>query len=199
MSGLRIKQYRERNGYSQEELAGFLGVTRRTISRWEQNKSKPNVDELSRIAKFIGVTEEELISEEDTPVSSTVLERISDGVDNLVSGQETINESIVSNHDEYSKKQDELIKELQAQNRQLLSKLDEQSETINSYKKALDLSIAELRHKKIRTAIVAVTCIFILLIVVITWLFIVNHGLSNENYIEGTPVIVEQTSFDSNN
>lgn len=199
MSGLRIKQYRENNNYSQEDLAGFLGVTRRTISRWEQNKSKPNADELSRVAKFIGVSEEELLSEDDTAYSTNVLERISDSVDNLVTGQETINESIVSKHDEYSKKQDELIKELQAQNKQLLSKLDEQSRAVESYKKALDLSVAELRHKKIRTTIVAVTCLIILIIVILTWLFIVNHGLSNRKYIEGTPVIGEQTSLDSNN
>lgn len=199
MSGLRIKQYRENNNFSQEDLAGFLGVTRRTISRWEQNKSKPNADELSRVAKFIGVSEEELLSEDDTAYSTNVLERISDSVDNLVTGQETINESIVSKHDEYSKKQDELIKELQAQNRQLLSKLDEQSRAVESYKKALDLSVAELRHKKIRTTIVAVTCLIILIIVILTWLFVVNHGLSNRKYIEGTPVIGEQTSLDSNN
>lgn len=199
MSGLRIKQYRENNNYSQEDLAGFLGVTRRTISRWEQNKSKPNADELSRVAKFIGVSEEELLSEDDTACSTNVLERISDSVDNLVSGQETINESIVSKHDEYSKKQDELIRELQAQNKQLLSKLDEQSKVVESYKKELDLSVAELRHKKIRTTIVAVTCLIILIIVILTWLFIVNHGLSNRKYIEGTPVISEQTSLDSNN
>lgn len=199
MSGLRIKQYRENNNYSQEDLAGFLGVTRRTISRWEQNKSKPNADELSRVAKFIGVSEEELLSEDDTACSSNVLERISDSVDNLVSGQETINESIVTKHDEYSKRQDELIRELQAQNKQLLSKLDEQSKAVESYKKELDLSVAELRHKKIRTTIIAVTCLIILIIVILTWLFIVNHGLSNRKYIEGTPVIGEQTSLDPKN
>ena len=105
----------------------------------------------------------------------------------------------MTKHDEYSKKQDELIRELQAQNKQLLSKLDEQSKVIESYKKELDLSVAELRHKKIRTTIIAVTCLIILIIVILTWLFIVNHGLSNRKYIEGTPVINEQTSLDSNN
>lgn len=197
MSGLRIKQYREKNNYSQEDLAGFLGVTRRTISRWEQNKSKPNADELSRVAKFIGVSEEELLSEDDAACSTNVLERISDSVDNLVSGQETINESIVTKHDEYSKKQDELIRELQAQNKQLLSKLDEQSGMIESYKRALDLSIVELRHKKIRTIIIAVTCLIVLIIMILTWLFIVNHGMTNEKYIEGVHIIEEANSIDS--
>ena len=65
MSGLKIKRFREEKHYSQEELASLLGVTRRTISRWEQNSSKPNADELSKIAKYIGVTEEELLSDDD--------------------------------------------------------------------------------------------------------------------------------------
>lgn len=94
LSGLRIKRFREKNNYSQEELARLLGVTRRTISRWEQNSSKPSSDELSRIAKIIGVTEDELLSGEDEIPSANALERLYDGVDNLVSGQETITESI---------------------------------------------------------------------------------------------------------
>ena len=186
MSGLRIKQFREKNHYSQEELAAILNVTRRTISRWEQNNSKPNADELSKIAILIGVTEEELVSDDDISYSSAnVLERITDGVDNLVSGQEYISKSIESNRDEYGKKQDELIKELQTQNKLIFSKLDEQSGTIESYKKALDLSAIELRHKKIRTIIIVITCLIILLLVFLTWLYLVNHGISNKTFIEG--------------
>jgi transcriptional regulator with XRE-family HTH domain len=182
---LKIKLFREKNHYSQEELAAILNVTRRTISRWEQNSSKPNAEELSKIAKLIGVTEEELVSDDDIPYSANVLERITDGVDNLVSGQEYISKSIESNRDEYGKKQDELIKELQAQNKLLLSKLDEHSDTIESYKKALDLSAIELRHKKIRTTIIVVTCLIILLLVFLTWLFLVNHGSSNKTFVDG--------------
>ena len=186
LSGLRIKQFREKNHYSQEELAAILNVTRRTISRWEQNNSKPNADELSKIAILIGVTEEELVSDDDISYSSAnVLERITDGVDNLVSGQEYISKSIESNRDEYGKKQDELIKELQTQNKLIFSKLDEQSGTIESYKKALDLSAIELRHKKIRTIIIVITCLIILLLVFLTWLYLVNHGISNKTFIEG--------------
>lgn len=199
LSGLRIKRFREKNNYSQEELARLLGVTRRTISRWEQNSSKPSSDELSRIAKIIGVTEDELLSGEDEIPSANALERLYDGVDNLVSGQETITESIKSNRDEYGKRQDELIKELQTQNKLLLSKLDEQSNLIESYKEALDLSLIELRHKKIRTIIIAITCICLLTIIVITWVYVMNYGISNEKYIEGAHIMSEQSSFDIEN
>ena len=181
MSGLKIKRYREEKHYSQEELASLLGVTRRTISRWEQNSSKPNADELSKIAKFIGVTEEELLSDEDMLNSSSkVLDRISDGVDNLVSGQETINESIVSNRDEYGKKQDELINALQMQNSQLLSKLDEQAAVIESYKQELVIDRKDSRHKIIIISIVSFTCLLILILAFFTWLYWMNHGFGKD-------------------
>lgn len=100
MSGLRIKLYREKNGYSQEDLARILDVTRRTVSRWEQNSSKPNEAELKRLATLLGVTEDEILSDEDDLISPSkdagqnILGKISDSVDNLVTGQEIINERL---------------------------------------------------------------------------------------------------------
>ena len=163
MSGLRIKLYREKNGYSQEDLARILGVTRRTVSRWEQNSSKPNEAELKRLATLLGVTEDEILSDEDDLISPSkdagqnILGKISDSVDNLVTGQEIINERLANNRDEYIDKQSELINSLQDQNKQLLSKLEEQSRLIESYKKAVDTSRIEIRHKRIRTAVLIFT------------------------------------------
>jgi transcriptional regulator with XRE-family HTH domain len=39
--GERIREYRERLGYSQDDLAMLLGVHRVTLNRWEQDKAKP--------------------------------------------------------------------------------------------------------------------------------------------------------------
>ena len=201
MSGLRIKLYREKNGYSQEDLARILDVTRRTVSRWEQNSSKPNGDELTRLATLMGVTEDELLSDEDelsvlSNNKQNVLDKISDSVDNLVTGQEAINESL-TNNDVNFKKQNELIKELQDQNKLLLSKLEEQSDLIETYKKALDLSKIEIRHKKIRTIIVAITCLIILALVLGTWCWVRNVGLGNHEFIEGSIVTSGPSYFDT--
>ena len=201
MSGLRIKLYREKNGYSQEDLARILGVTRRTVSRWEQNSSKPNEAELKRLATLMGVTEDELFSDEDelsvlSNNKQNVLDKISDSVDNLVTGQEAINESL-TNNDVYFKKQNELIKELQDQNKLLLSKLEEQSDLIETYKKALDLSKIEIRHKRIRTIIVAITCLIILALVLGTWCWVRNVGLGNHEFIEGSIVTSGPSYFDT--
>ena len=195
MSGLIIKKFRERNNYSQKELAQILDVSVRTIARWEQNNTKPNSDELKRLATLLSVTEDEILSDADTEIITSseqtnqdLIAKISDSVDNLVTGQETINASLTSNRDEYSKKQNELIRELQNQNQQLLSKLDEQSRLIESYKKTLVSSKTELRHKRIRTSIIIGTCLIVMVVIICTWIYVLNHGLSGEHIVEGTCV-----------
>ena len=205
MSGLRIKLYREKNGYSQEDLARILDVTRRTVSRWEQNSSKPNEVELKRLATLLGVTEDEILSDEDDLIrpskdaGQNILGKISDSVDNLVTGQEIINERLVNNRDEYIDKQSELINSLQDQNKQLLSKLEEQSRLIESYKKAVDTSRIEIRHKRIRTAVLIITCLIVLALIFGTWLYVRNHGLLSNEYIEGSCVTSEPSYFDTDN
>ena len=77
MSGLRIRQFREKNKYSQKDLANILGVSVRTIVRWEQNSSKPCAED----------DKDDIDLSSDEP-KQDVLGRISDSVDNLVTGQE---------------------------------------------------------------------------------------------------------------
>ena len=193
MSGLIIKKFRERNNYSQKELAKILDVSVRTIARWEQNNTKPNSDELKRLATLLSVTEDEILNDTDINISSEqsnrdLIAKISDSVDNLVTGQETINASLTSNRDEYSKRQNELIRELQNQNQQLLSKLDEQSRIIESYKKTLVSSKTEQKHKRIRTSVIIGTCLIVMLVIICTWIYVLNHGFSSEHIVEGTCV-----------
>jgi len=185
LSGLKIKQYREINKYSQKDLASILGVSMRSVARWEQNESKPHPDEMNKITKLLGITEDELLSEDDGDTESSaykskqdVLDRISDSVDNLVTGQETINESLSSNRDEYIRKQDEMIMELRSQNESLLSK-------IAAYEGKIDKAKADQRHKRIIVIIVAVTCFAILALVLGTWLYLRNHGVK-DRYFEGS-------------
>ena len=187
MFGEKIKQYRENNSYSQRDLAEILGVSIRTVVRWEQDKSKPNPEDVKRIASLMGISEEELLNDsKDSGINlvrekkQSPIEKISDGVDNLVSGQETLNESLMSNRDEYIKKQDELIKELRDQNKQLLVKMDEQSAKIESYKMELEQSKLQSRHGRIRTTVIVITCLIVILFTVGTWLYIMNYGFKGE-------------------
>ncbi len=90
MFGEKIKQYRENNSYSQRDLAEILGVSIRTVVRWEQDKSKPNPEDVKRIASLMGISEEELLNDsKDSGINlvrakkQSTIEKISDGVDNL--------------------------------------------------------------------------------------------------------------------
>lgn len=172
MQGCRLRQFRTEKGYSQKDIAQILDVTTRTVSRWEQNNNQPSPDELEKLAKLMGTTVEELNNDSADDAKQNVLDKIFDGVDNLVSGQDSINESLLLNRDEYIKKQDEILAELRNQNDDLKSEL-------SSYKKELDITKNEMRHKRRITVIVAVTCVLILALVFGTWLYWRNFGEGN--------------------
>lgn len=59
--GSRIKEYRERDDMSQEELALKIFVSRQTISNWETSKSYPDIKSLSLLSYIFHVTLDEFI------------------------------------------------------------------------------------------------------------------------------------------
>ena len=58
----KLQQLRKQKGLTQEELAEALFVSRTAVSKWESGRGYPNIDSLKAIAKFFGVTVDELIS-----------------------------------------------------------------------------------------------------------------------------------------
>lgn len=70
-TGKQIAQLRRRKGLTQESLGLKLGVSNKTISRWENGVYLPDVEMLQLLAQEFGVTMEELISgETPTPKPS---------------------------------------------------------------------------------------------------------------------------------
>lgn len=65
----RLLEFRKANGYSQEELAEKIGVSRQAISKWERSESSPDTDNLIALAKLYGVTIDELLNGENIPLS----------------------------------------------------------------------------------------------------------------------------------
>lgn len=61
----RLFQYRKANGYSQEELASKIGVSRQAISKWERGESSPDTDNLIALARLYQITIDELINGTD--------------------------------------------------------------------------------------------------------------------------------------
>ena len=52
MLGKQLKLFREQNGYSQNQIAEYLGTTRQTISNWENDKTIIDSHSLIRLADF---------------------------------------------------------------------------------------------------------------------------------------------------
>ena len=58
----KLQELRKQKELTQEELAEVLFVSRSAISKWEAGRGYPNIDSLKAIAKYFGVTIDELLS-----------------------------------------------------------------------------------------------------------------------------------------
>ncbi len=61
----KLQELRRSRGLTQEELAEALYVSRTAISKWESGRGYPNIDSLKAIAKFFGVTIDQLLSSDE--------------------------------------------------------------------------------------------------------------------------------------
>ena len=61
----KLQELRKQRGLTQEELAEVLLVSRTAISKWESGRGYPNIDSLKAIAKFFGITIDELLSSDE--------------------------------------------------------------------------------------------------------------------------------------
>ncbi len=60
---MRIKEYRERTGMTQEALADKLNVDRSAISYWERGKATPCKKHRAMLCAILQCTETELMSD----------------------------------------------------------------------------------------------------------------------------------------
>ena len=60
----KIITLRKKNGWSQEELAEQVGVSRQAISKWESAQSVPDLDKILRMSEIFGVTTDFLLKDE---------------------------------------------------------------------------------------------------------------------------------------
>ena len=61
MFGDIIKELRTAHNYSQVQLAEKLGVSKQTVSNWENNNILPSIDMLIRISSFFSVITDYLL------------------------------------------------------------------------------------------------------------------------------------------
>ncbi|MBP3323022.1 MAG: helix-turn-helix transcriptional regulator [Clostridia bacterium] len=56
-----IKRLRSNKKMTQDELAAILNVTRQAVSNWENEKTQPDIETITKIAEYFGVSTEEII------------------------------------------------------------------------------------------------------------------------------------------
>ncbi|MBE5739886.1 MAG: helix-turn-helix transcriptional regulator [Clostridiales bacterium] len=62
--GFELKSQREKAGLSQWELSKLTGINQSSISRWEDNKRTPSIENCVQLADFYGISVDELIGHE---------------------------------------------------------------------------------------------------------------------------------------
>lgn len=67
MLGQRINELRCAVGWNQVELSKRLGVTKQTISNWENDNIQPSIEMLVRLSSIFHVTTDYLLGLEGTP------------------------------------------------------------------------------------------------------------------------------------
>lgn len=59
--GNHLLNARKKSGLSQEAVAGKLGVSRQTISKWELDETLPDIQQAKKLSSLYGVSLDELI------------------------------------------------------------------------------------------------------------------------------------------
>ena len=71
-----LKSIREAKKMSQEEVAKALHISRQSISKWENNRGNPDLENLVALSKLYGVSVDELINGlSDTPNPNQIKEQ----------------------------------------------------------------------------------------------------------------------------
>ena len=69
----KIMSLRKRNGWSQEELAQQLGVSRQSVSKWESMASMPDIQKIMSMSELFGVSTDYLLKDELEELPATTV------------------------------------------------------------------------------------------------------------------------------
>lgn len=59
--GQKLKELRLEKGLTQFSLSKDFGVSKMTISAWENDKQEPSIDDIIKLARYFDVTTDELL------------------------------------------------------------------------------------------------------------------------------------------
>ncbi|MBO5104682.1 MAG: helix-turn-helix domain-containing protein [Ruminococcus sp.] len=62
----KLKIYRKQYGFTQEEIAEKLGVSRQAVAKWEKGESLPDIESCMKLADLYETTVDMLLREEES-------------------------------------------------------------------------------------------------------------------------------------
>ena len=68
----KLYDLRKKKGFSQEELANRLNVSRQTVSKWEVGDSTPDMEKLIAMSDLFGISLDKLVMDKSPEPVSTV-------------------------------------------------------------------------------------------------------------------------------
>ena len=93
--GSFLKELRKEKGITQEQFAELLGVSGRTVSRWETGSNMPDISLLVSIAEYFDISIPEIINGERK--SENMNEEVREGAETLADYANTEKETIIKN------------------------------------------------------------------------------------------------------
>lgn len=79
--GENIKNYRSKLGYSQDDLAKYLDLTRTSIVNIEKGRQRPPLHAICEIASFLKISIEDLIPAKDEKEQIDFLKSVKENID----------------------------------------------------------------------------------------------------------------------
>ena len=75
----RLQELRKKAGYSQEQVAEQLGLSRQAVSKWESGQGKPEIDNIVKLVELYGVSADYILLgiENSTPTPATEKKKLS--------------------------------------------------------------------------------------------------------------------------
>ncbi|MDO4522743.1 MAG: helix-turn-helix transcriptional regulator [Eubacteriales bacterium] len=84
----KIIMLRKKNGWSQEQLAGELGVSRQSVSKWESGMSIPDLDKIIKMSGLFNVSTDFLLKDELEQESASETEWIDEAEGRIIDVEE---------------------------------------------------------------------------------------------------------------
>ena len=72
----KIMNLRKKSGWSQEELAEQLDISRQSVSKWEVNQALPQIDKVLQLCEIFGVSTDELLQDKKSIQSQAEKSRV---------------------------------------------------------------------------------------------------------------------------